>query len=765
MNLFLKFCLLLPALSLATSHTHDDIPKCHLSGVHKTRQTVLESPNYPNNYEPNTCWDYVIRSPYKCPTTFHIQFLDFFLEASKDCKNDYLAIGLENVDDDMDVLCGQVVGIKKYHTPDGVLRLRFFVDDSPWTTGKGFKLLITRLACEGDEDLSRKLKTYDKQKDDAENEDDTVAVSAPSGNVKRPESELMQIFRNLTGQEQYQTYHVAPVVGINYPTQLPSPPYPATGTVFVPASESRGPLNNYPGSNVQQGCTEDNAQQRQFSNYYGALNGNQLAPYVYSQTAFVGAPNNGILTNPRDQYIGAWSSTPTLVKPYDNTIDSLEECCVSAFQQKRLYLSSPGFPRTVFSNILPNFQKRDCVFRLQKSSSSVCRLRLDFKFFDFGQSYQGTGSYMGNIGMPAILSTQYQCREDFIEIDNQRFCGCRSGNMYTSYWTNAGDKKLRMRMGYSGITSGGFLLELVQEECSETQFAMMTTKRPFGATTTMNPNLINNQLINPQQQQQNIYGNGYPSPQQNVYGTTYPTQQLPQTQQQNLLGGSYLQQPQQQLILQQQQPLQQSNYLQQPLQQSNYLGQQQQFLNPQTGFSTNLQQQNPFLNQQQQPHLQTLPQPSYPAQFGSNYLSYPQQDFQHNFLQQQQGLGPQLFGFPQIRYARSYTDQQPVTVVETNSTRKEYYYSENDSLNYNENLHPPFLMSRSSSTESSIKWDRKDTNVRENEKIESIGNTLRERKKCSFDMGDILRLSVDILWITKPICYAPQRNWFTNWIG
>ncbi|KAI8124834.1 hypothetical protein FF38_12488 [Lucilia cuprina] len=778
MNLYLKLCLLISAISLIRSHTHDEIPKCTLTGVHKTRQTVLESPNYPNNYKPDTCWDYVIRSPYKCPTTFHIQFLDFYLESSNGCKNDYLAIGLENADDDMDVLCGQVVGIKKYHTPDGVLRLRFFADDSPWTTGKGFKLLITRLACEREELLLRKLKDHDK--DDEPDNDDTVAVSAPSGHFKPPESELMQIFRNLTGQEQYQTVPVPPVFGLNYPTQLPSPPYPATGTVYVPASESRGPLPNYPGSNVQTSCTDDNGQQRQLPNYYGALNGNQLAPYANSlggniqpnylpsyvasntvnqlpsqQAALVGAVNNGFFTNPRDQYIGSWSSTPSLLRAYDNTIDSLETCCVSAFQQKRLYLSSPGFPRTVFSNILPNYQKRDCVFRLQKSSSSVCRLRLDFKFFDFGQSYHGTGSYMGNIGMPAIQNTQNVCREDFIEIDNQRFCGCRSGNMYTSYWTNAGDKKLRMRMGYSGVPSGGFLLELVQEECSETQLAMMTTKRP----PTMNPNLINNQLIGTQpvqlaqpallgQQQQNLY----PGQQQSINGALYPSQQ--QQQQQNFYGGSYLGNY----------PAQQS-FLQNPLQQSNYLGQQQQqqlFNNP-AGFSTNLQQQNPFLAQQQQQQLQSLQnnnlyQPSYPSQFGSNYLSQP--DFQHNLLQQQ-GFANNPFGLPQMRYARSYGDQQPVTVVETNSTRKEYYYSpDNDSLNINEDLP---LMSRSSSSESSSKWDRKDTNV--SEKNESTGNSVRESRKCSFDMGDILRLSVDILWITKPICYAPQRNWFTNWIG
>lgn len=741
MNFLLKFCVFLNALSLIWSHTHDEISKCFLTGVYKARQTVLESPNYPNNYKPDTCWDYVLRSPYKCPTTFHIQFLDFYLESSTDCKNDYLAIGLENVDDDMDVLCGQVVGIKKYHTPDGVLRLRFFADESPWTTSKGFKLLATRLACEREE-LLRKLK--DDEDDDEPDEDDTIAVSAPSDKTKPPVSELMQIFRNLTGEEQYQLVPIPAVFGLNYPTQLPSPPYPSTGTVYVPANESRSPVAIYPGSNIQSNllppCT-DNNQQRQLSNAvgYGALSSadqqqhnafigqnNYLQALIASnnqlrQVQPLGAPNNQILTSPKDQYIGAWSSTPSLLRAYENNYENLEACCVSAFQQKRFYLSSPGFPRTIFSNILPNVQKKDCVFRIQKSSASICRVRLDFKFFDFGQSYQGTGSFIGNIGYPAIQNTQNVCNEDFIEIDNQRFCGCRSGTMYTAYWNNAADKKLRMRQGYSGITSGGFLLELIQEECSESQFAMQTTKRPIGATT-INPNLISNQVFNAQQnpallqqqQPQNFFG-----------GSSYPTPQ-PQQQQQILNGNSYYQG---------QQP-----FLQNPLQQSGYVTQQQQqqLFNAPGGYPSNLQQQYPFFNAQQ--------------------------DFQHNLLQQP--FNP--FGLPQIRYARSYKDQQqkplPVTVVETNSTRKEFYYSNDDPMNIHE-VSPPLSRSSSSEILSSSKWDRKDTNIGEKDGSIGIANAVRESRKCTFDMGDILRLSVDILWVTKPICYAPQRNWFTNWIG
>ncbi|GBO99263.1 hypothetical protein EVAR_71908_1 [Eumeta japonica] len=162
------------------------------------------------------------------------------------------------------------------------------------------------------------------------------------------------------------------------------------------------------------------------------------------------------------------------------------------------------------------------------------------KYFDFGQNYHGTGSVSGNIGRPAIQSTHDVCQEDFIEFDNQRFCGCRSGSTFTASWPTADDKKLRMRMGYSGVPSGG------------------------------------------------------------------------------------------------------SNYF-----------------------------------------------PSYNLQ--PSYGQSP--DFSSN-----------PFGLSQIRYARSFADQQPLTVVETNSTRKEYYYAETEATHSDDRN---TLLTPSSSIKSS-NWDRKE---------------------------------------------------------
>ncbi|GBO99266.1 hypothetical protein EVAR_71909_1 [Eumeta japonica] len=139
----------------------------------------------------------------------------------------------------------------KYHTPDGVLRLRFFADASPWTTGKGLKLLITSLACESEE-FSRSPKgSNDGEDDDDVEDDDSIAITPPPESFQPPESELMQIFRNLTGKDQYQTVSLPPVYGLNYPTQLPSPPYPTTGTVFLPSLANQRPLPFYPGNDKQ----------------------------------------------------------------------------------------------------------------------------------------------------------------------------------------------------------------------------------------------------------------------------------------------------------------------------------------------------------------------------------------------------------------------------------------------------------------------------------------------------------------------------------
>ncbi|XP_019847661.2 uncharacterized protein LOC105231258 [Bactrocera dorsalis] len=716
---------------LVSGATHDELPQCSLSGVYKTRQSVVESPNYPNNYPTSTCWDYVIRSPYRCPTKFHIQFLDFHLESSPNCTNDYLAIGVENDGDDMDLLCGQVIGIKKYHTPGGILRLRFFSDSSPWTTARGFKLLITRLACEREDYLRENLDT---------NDEDTEEVLAPSSNFQPPQAIKPQLFRNWTLVEQHRPYPTPPLFGWN----LPAPPPPTIGNLYGPPlpnpqynklTESIKPCKpeqtylspfpaypqfpalGYRSNDVQQPVSSDQyvgdwqlgAQSKQ-------LSGEQ--EQTLKTKSLVKSVND---PQPRQQFFGAAlpgaqlaglqpSALPPLNAPFgvgpfgaaqppavedgsalfDNTqgvvtTASTQHCCTSSFHQKRFYLSSPGFPRTAFTSLLPT-QQRDCQFGLEKNADNICRLRIEFKFFDFGQTYVGTGATQGNINV-AISTSRDVCTEDFIEINGERFCGCRTGYIYTSPW-GLGAKQIRMRMGYSGVPSSGFLLEIYQEECQETAFVQPQRPAHDTPATVSRPsqvgvgpsNAINNQNINNPVQQ-----------------TIFSQQQLPAFQQPHY----FAQSPQTHI------PPDQIPYrpLQTPIV-------------------------NPFLATQQ-------PQMWPPA---------PQQPLA--------GLPSPFppFGVPPVplyRHARTSSSiaaastQQPMTVVETNSTRKEYYYFDGDEA---------FGRLRASDEP-----DDADRN--------GVTPSAGVRDRCSYTTMDALRLTVDTLWITKPTCYAPLRSWFSNIFG
>ncbi|XP_053959268.1 uncharacterized protein LOC128863889 [Anastrepha ludens] len=739
-----RVLLILGLFCLVSSATHDELPQCGLSGVYKTRQSVVESPNYPNNYPTNTCWDYVIRSPYRCPTKFHIQFLDFHLESSENCTNDYLAIGLENDGDDMDLLCGQVIGIKKYHTPDGILRLRFLSDDSPWSTARGFKLLITRLACEREDYLREMLDG---------NDEDTEELSAPSLEFKPPQATLPQLFRNWTQVEQHLPYPTQPLFGWNLPEHLPlPPPPPVPGSLYAPLPSNQ-PLSQNIGNNKP--CIQDQVLVKppylQYLRYPALGYRSNESQKPVSADQYVGVwpsgaqsgqqarvPDQALKTEPllkavnevqpRQQFLGTqfsdgsqFTGGPTLSPQYGGvpfvgsqfgvatapiaplsgtqatgaiTAAPPQQCCTSSFHQKRFYLSSPGFPRTAFTSLLPT-QQRDCQFGLEKHADNICRLRVEFKFFDFGQSYAGTGDVHGNVNI-AISTTKDVCTEDFIEISGERFCGCRTGYIYTSPW-GLGTKQIRMRMGYSGIPSSGFLLEIYQEECQETAF--IKPERPAQDALSTGAQQAGIAQGNANVGQQNIVGT------QNALNPTQPTifsqHQLPSYQQ-----PPYFTQPPQGNL-----PL---DLPYRHLQTANF---------------------NPFLvaQQQQQQQQQLWPSTIQPPPFTALPNTLPP-------------LGSPLPFYRHARtsdFALAASTHQPMTVVETNSTRKEYYYFDGDEA---------FGHSRANDEPDDL--DRN-----------GVAPAATVRDRCSFSTMDALRLTVDSLWITKPTCYAPLRSWFSNIFG
>lgn len=111
----------------------------------------------------------------------------------------------------------------------------------------------------------------------------------------------------------------------------------------------------------------------------------------------------------------------------------LQQCCRNIFRNRRFYLTSPNFP-------LNNRYPSDCLYVIERWSPQICRLRIGFRFFNHGD-----------------------CISDFLEIDGQRICGCRSGQVFVTQWAY-GPKIIRYRN--SGFGRGnGFVLDIIQENC------------------------------------------------------------------------------------------------------------------------------------------------------------------------------------------------------------------------------------------------------------------------------------------------------------
>ncbi|XP_030079242.1 uncharacterized protein LOC111595837 [Drosophila hydei] len=699
-------------VSSSCASVHDELPQCTLQGVYRERQSLIESPNYPDTYPFNSCVDYVIRSPYRCPTKFHVQFLDFQLELSANCSHDYVAVGLQQDERDMDVLCGEVRGIKKYQTPDGILRLRFLSDDSPWTTGGGFRLLVTRLACEREEVTARGL-----DRDNADDDlDDTVQVTAQLPNKKQ------QQHRNFSLPAAYPAYPTYPGSSFAGGFYLPAAP---------PCNDNKSPLQlqqqqQQQLQQLQQQLQQQQQQQQQllqpqpFSQQQQLLlpqqwqllqqqwlqqqQWQQLLQQQQQQQQLTQQQQPGQqqqllqqqqqlakqqllqsqeqqLPSISEQYqTSSFQSPNALLRDYDPQFGGqVDLCCISSFNQAHFYLSSPGFPRTVLNALLPN-QQRDCVFYLEKSSPNVAGLRIQFKFFDFGHS-------AGAVYPAPIAPGASSCSGDFVEVDGQRYCGCRSGHIHKSFWPQ-GRKALRLRMGQSGgSATNGFLLEIFHDQDTSN----------YGLN-------LNNPLSRP--------GLGAYQPQlgaiQPQLGALQP--QLGALQPQ--LGGL---QPQ--------------------------LGglQSQLGYQPSLGGLPSLGGYQPGLGGYQP---QSTLWPNYPGRLPSYPLS-PLSPLLPTPYRQSRQSGSWA-------HARGLDAQQPSRVVETNSTRKEFYYFDADEA----------FARAALDDDEEVK-----TTPTTTPRPVKLSTKAFEQSSCTFDYMEVLRLSVDTLWITKPICFAPLRSWFSNIFG
>ncbi|KAJ6649288.1 Cubilin, partial [Pseudolycoriella hygida] len=548
----------------------DSSSKC--GGTFRSVQTTIQSPDYPNEYQPNLYCEYVFKSPFVCKNEFHIQFLFFSLETSKDCVKDHLKIGKH------ETLCGKAIGIMKYKAMDGVLKITFATDNN--VEGLGFNLLVTRLPC-SDEESSTIFPIYERET--TENDEwSTNAIEFTTSSVEesttedinfdkktkvedtsktiyydvvRPILTLQTPIYDHFGETQNKSYQFSflgsngngylpppstdihtthtncypvgggqhpidggqypigggqypigggqypigggqyPIGGGQYPIgggQYPigGGQYPIGGGQYpigggqYPIGGGQYPIGGgqypvgggqYPNQNPWFGFPQlpvvppinvhPNTNFPSVNNNLPPTNNfpssNGFLPpsngYLPPSNGYLPPPNtnhfpNNPPTHPTNSFYPSIAQpTPSLNdEPTTPTRDvvqaqvfpsAIPQCCTRQFNQQRFYVASPNFPTK-------NTQNVDCLHYINRNNPSVCRIRIEFKFF-----------FMG------YYNPQFGCADNFIEIDGRRICGCQSGMRYVSQW-GIGSKIIRVH-SRAGTAEGvrGFLLDVIQEPC------------------------------------------------------------------------------------------------------------------------------------------------------------------------------------------------------------------------------------------------------------------------------------------------------------
>lgn len=364
--------------SSVSNHKLNDITGNECGGIFRDRQVIIKSPQYPRTYLSNLHCIYTFYSPFVCSNEFHVQFLDFSLEATPNCTKDRMTIGSD------EILCGKVIGIMKYHAKNGLLRIVFSSDEG--IGDRGFKLLVTRLPCLVSENAvhvsvatttEEIIEIISPNKDQPTSIDQTfTSVSDWDGIIPSHEFELPKTYR-----------------------------HPIFTTEYQPSTQIPPPLTNNWAS---------------ISNF---------------------APNNNVLplVTPFIPPIVArgFAQSPGPLQPFAG----YPRCCANSFHQNRFYLVSDGFPHSAT-------QRSDCVYHIQRSNPNICRIRIEFKYFLLSSPQQNS----------------FDCTQNYLEIDGQRICGCKTGMIYISQW-GLGDRVLRYvsAVGYQG--NQGFILDVAQEPC------------------------------------------------------------------------------------------------------------------------------------------------------------------------------------------------------------------------------------------------------------------------------------------------------------
>ncbi|KAG5684102.1 hypothetical protein PVAND_013350 [Polypedilum vanderplanki] len=161
----------------------------------------------------------------------------------------------------------------------------------------------------------------------------------------------------------------------------------------------------------------------------------------------------------------------------------LPQCCRNIYNQQRFLMLSQGFPAY-------NVRNNDCVYVIHKSSPNACRLRIHFKYFlldDIQQQQQQ--QVPGQLG----------CFNNFIEIDGQRICGCKTNFVYETQW-GLEPKFIRFHTtSGSYFNAQGFMFDVVNEDCP---FKLETeehsrVKRTLLTTLLLKKHFLSSHLLSP----------------------------------------------------------------------------------------------------------------------------------------------------------------------------------------------------------------------------------------------------------------------------
>lgn len=359
-----------PELNVTSSHrisTYEPQMTGQCGGIFRNTQNLIASPKF-ISARPicNLRCEYQIVSPYICENEFHVQFLEFSIDSSVDCEHDRVII------DRTDVLCGKLLGVKKYRTTEGVLNITF-VSNSWDSTGKGFKLLITRQPCVVEENQIEvepslgMVPAVDADKDTnwLHHVNASISVADPSYEHNGHPVYGIQpaVEYNLTSSRQD-----IPVVPLPTP---PPPPYPFP----FPFPTTQSPIYPFP---------------------------------------------------------------PPSFPP---------QCCRNVYNQQRFLMFSQGFPAYFVMH-------NDCTFVIHKSSIAACRLRIHFKYF-----------LLDDVNPQQAIPGQVGCFNNFIEIDGQRICGCKTDFIYETQW-GLEPKIIRLRTTPGSYRSPqGFVFHVEQLDC------------------------------------------------------------------------------------------------------------------------------------------------------------------------------------------------------------------------------------------------------------------------------------------------------------